>query len=209
MPSFGGRLLHHNATKGDKTRKRNALSAHLFRTVADTVRRKDLAFPFGKNRHPGTLSVDGCLTPLLRRLHCSVVAAFQVLIVDDDPWILKMVTTVLGKRGTRSTPPSTAGGLLKACEVKPDLIVTDIMMPKMDGWTLVRSLRQRSDLALTPVIFLSALGSDEDRIQGFRLGADDYLPKPFRFEELDLRVSNALRKRKAMTDSLRTQGPRR
>ena len=120
-----------------------------------------------------------------------------------------MVTTVLGKRGYKiHTAVDGQEAYLKAIEVKPDLIVTDIMMPKMDGWTLVRSLRARPDLAFTPVIFLSALGSDEDRIQGFRLGADDYLPKPFRFEELDLRVSNALRKRKAMTESVaRTQQP--
>ena len=128
---------------------------------------------------------------------------FQVLIVDDDPWILKMVTTVLSKRGYQiHTAVDGQAAYLKAVEIKPDLIVTDIMMPRMDGWTLVRSLRARADLALTPVIFLSALSSDEDRIQGFRLGADDYLPKPFRFEELDLRVGNALRKRKAMTESL-------
>ena len=127
----------------------------------------------------------------------------QVLIVDDDPWILKMVTTVLQKRGyTIHTAVDGQDAYLKAIEIKPDLIITDIMMPKMDGWTLVRSLRARSDLALTPVIFLSALSGDEDRIQGFRLGADDYLPKPFRFEELDLRVSNALRKRKAMAETM-------
>ena len=119
-----------------------------------------------------------------------------------------MVTTVLSKRGYKiHTAVDGQEAYLKAIEVKPDLIVTDIMMPKMDGWTLVRSLRARPDLANTPVIFLSALGSDEDRIQGFRLGADDYLPKPFRFEELDLRVSNALRKRKAMTESARPPQP--
>ena len=128
---------------------------------------------------------------------------FQVLIVDDDPWILKMVTTVLSKRGyVIHTAVDGQDAFMKAVDIRPDLIVTDIMMPKMDGWSLVRSLRARSDLALTPVIFLSALSGDEDRIQGFRLGADDYLPKPFRFEELDLRVSNALRKRKAMAETL-------
>ena len=112
-----------------------------------------------------------------------------------------MVTTVLSKRGYKiHTAADGQEAYLKAIEVRPDLIVTDIMMPKMDGWTLVRSLRARAELALTPVIFLSALGSDEDRIQGFRLGADDYLPKPFRFEELDLRVSNALRKRRPPVD---------
>jgi hypothetical protein len=65
----------------------------------------------------------------------------------------------------------------------------------MDGWELVRALRARPPLAFTPVLFLTALSGEEDRIRGFRLGADDFLPKPFRFEELDLRVSNALKKR--------------
>ena len=73
------------------------------------------------------------------------------------------------------------------------------MMPKLDGWSLVRALRPRPELALVPVIFLTALGGEEDRIRGFRLGADDYLPKPFRFEELDLRVANALKKAQART----------
>ena len=58
-----------------------------------------------------------------------------------------------------------------------------ISAPRLDGWALVKQLRSRPELALVPVIFLTALGSDEDRIRGFRLGADDYLAKPFRFEE--------------------------
>jgi CheY-like chemotaxis protein len=121
----------------------------------------------------------------------------KILIVDDDPWIVRMVTTVLEKRGHRVI--SAADGqeaFARATQPpQPDLIITDVMMPKMDGWGLVRSLRARPEFALVPVIFLTALGGDDDRIQGFRLGADDYLPKPFRFEELDLRVGNALRKR--------------
>ncbi len=124
------------------------------------------------------------------------MAALKVLIVDDDPWILRMVTTVLEKRGHAVFSAGDGQeAYAKALEVQPDLIVTDVMMPRMDGWALVRSLRARPEFALVPVIFLTALGSDEDRIHGFRLGADDYLAKPFRFEELDLRVGNALRKR--------------
>jgi CheY-like chemotaxis protein len=121
----------------------------------------------------------------------------KILIVDDDPWIVRMVTTVLEKRGHRVvTAADGEDGLARAMELPhPDLIITDVMMPKMDGWALVRGLRARPEFALVPVIFLTALGGDDDRIQGFRLGADDYLPKPFRFEELDLRVGNALRKR--------------
>lgn len=127
------------------------------------------------------------------------MAGAQILIVDDDPWIVRMVTTVLEKRGhTIHACVDGEDGLQKALKLRPDLIITDVMMPKMDGWTLVRSLRSRSELALTPVIFLTALGGDEERIRGFRLGADDYLPKPFRFEELDLRVANALRKRRTL-----------
>ena len=127
------------------------------------------------------------------------MAGAQILIVDDDPWIVRMVTTVLEKRGhTIHACVDGEDGLQKALKLRPDLIITDVMMPKMDGWTLVRSLRSRSELALTPVIFLTALGGDEERIRGFRLGADDYLPKPFRFEELDLRVANALRKRRSL-----------
>jgi CheY-like chemotaxis protein len=134
-----------------------------------------------------------------------------VLIVDDDPWILRMVSTLLEKRGYEIV---TAGdgeeALAKAERTAPDLIITDVMMPKVDGWTLVRTLRSRPGLALVPVIFLTALGGEEDRIRGFRLGADDYLPKPFRFEELDLRVQNALRKSqvtRASADQVRNAPP--
>jgi len=122
----------------------------------------------------------------------------RILIVDDDPWILRMVSTLLEKKGYQIVSASDGEeGLLRADQMKPDLIITDVMMPRMDGWTMVKHLRSRAgELSITPVIFLTALGGEEDRIKGFRLGADDYLPKPFRFEELDLRVTNALKKAK-------------
>ena len=121
----------------------------------------------------------------------------RILIVDDDPWILRMVSTLLEKKGYAIlTANDGEEGLIKADQLRPDLIITDVMMPKMDGWAMVKHLRSRSELAMTPVIFLTALSGEEDRIKGFRLGADDYLPKPFRFEELDLRVSKALEKAK-------------
>ncbi len=120
----------------------------------------------------------------------------RILVVDDDAWILRMVTTVLEKRGYEVVIARDGEeGLHKAQTTPPDLIITDVMMPKVDGWALVKHLRSKPDLAFVPVIFLTALGSDEDRIRGFRLGADDYLAKPFRFEELDLRVAKALKHR--------------
>jgi CheY-like chemotaxis protein len=124
------------------------------------------------------------------------MSSTRILVVDDDAWILRMVTTVLEKRGYEVIIARDGEeGLHKAQAAPPDLIITDVMMPKLDGWALVKTLRSRPELAFVPVIFLTALGSDEDRIRGFRLGADDYLAKPFRFEELDLRVAKALRHR--------------
>src|SRR5262249_3251240 len=124
------------------------------------------------------------------------MAATRILVVDDDAWILRMVTTVLEKRGYEVLVAHYGEeGLSKAQASPPDLIITDVMMPRLDGWALVKHLRSKPDLAFVPVIFLTALGSDEDRIRGFRLGADDYLAKPFRFEELDLRVAKALKHR--------------
>ncbi|MCA9667928.1 MAG: response regulator [Myxococcales bacterium] len=118
----------------------------------------------------------------------------RVLIVDDDPWICRMVGTMLQKRGhTVESAQSGKEGLALATSFRPHLVITDVLMSDMDGWTLVRSMRARPELSMVPVIFLTALNSDEDRILGFRLGADDYLAKPFRFEELELRVERVLR----------------
>jgi DNA-binding response OmpR family regulator len=119
----------------------------------------------------------------------------HILLVDDDPWILRMVSTVLEKRGYAiATASDGAEALRHANESPPDLVITDVMMPGMDGWTFVKNLRAQTRFSFVPVIFLTGLSGDDDRIRGFRLGADDYLPKPFRFEELDLRVANTLKK---------------
>src|SRR5207244_11337000 len=92
-----------------------------------------------------------------------------------------------------------------ALVTQPNLLITDVMMPHMDGWALVKALRARPEMSTLPVIFLTALSSDDDRIRGFRLGADDYVTKPFRFEELDLRVAKTLRRTQAMVNDAREQ----
>lgn len=115
-----------------------------------------------------------------------------------------MVATVLEKRGYAVlTANDGEEALALAISSSPDLLITDVMMPRMDGWTLVRSLRARPEFATLPVIFLTALAADEDRIRGFRIGADDYLSKPFRFEELDLRVAKTMRRAHSMTRDAR------
>jgi DNA-binding response OmpR family regulator len=123
------------------------------------------------------------------------MAAPRILVVDDDAWTLRMITAVLEKRGYQlDIARDGEEGLQRALKERPDLIITDVMMPRMDGWSLVKALRAHSEFAFVPVLFLTALAGEEDRIHGFRLGADDFLAKPFRFDELELRVSRTLKR---------------
>ena len=118
----------------------------------------------------------------------------RILIVDDDPWIRRMVSTMLQRQGhVVETAENGAAGIEAVDSFRPVLIITDVLMDHMDGWAFVRRLRANPNTSMIPVIFLTALSSDQDRIRGFRLGADDYLSKPFRFEELGLRVERTLR----------------
>ncbi|HZN61511.1 MAG TPA: response regulator [Planctomycetota bacterium] len=130
----------------------------------------------------------------------------RILVVDDDEWILRMVSTVLrSEKYELMTASNGEEGLATAQSTRPDLIILDVMMPKMDGWTFIKQLRSMPEFGFVPVIFLTALDSSKDRVLGFRLGADDYLPKPFQAEELVVRVATAMRRRKAMESGLRTQ----
>lgn len=128
----------------------------------------------------------------------------RVLVVDDDEAIVRLARHVLAKRGFDvEIAVDGEEALEKARSLKPDVIVSDVMMPKVDGLELIRSLRADPAFALVPVIFLSALGSTEDRLKGLRLGADDYLPKPFHLEELAMRVAIAAKHRARLRHTLR------
>jgi len=155
---------------------------------------------------PETGGAAGLTRPSAPGYAQASIMAPHVLVADDDAWILRMVATVLEKRGySVETASDGEDALARALARAPDLLITDVMMPRMDGWTLVKALRARPELAALPVIFLTALSSDDDRIRGFRLGADDYVPKPFRFEELDLRVAKTLRRTQSMMQDARNQ----
>src|SRR5262245_51421109 len=111
----------------------------------------------------------------------------RVLVVEDDKKIASFVTSGLKQSGfavDHSADGEEAYALASATPY--DAAVVDIMLPKMDGLTLVQQLRR--DKIKTPVIFLSAKGSVEDRIKGLQMGGDDYLTKPFSFAELLARV---------------------
>jgi len=118
-----------------------------------------------------------------------------VLVIDDDPQLLGLLRLTLEREGFRViTAESGEEGLRRAYEVRPDVIVLDIMMPQMDGWAVCRRLRDVCDV---PILILSARTETESVIKGFSLGADDYLSKPCSLEELVFRLRAILRRARA------------
>jgi len=117
----------------------------------------------------------------------------KLLIVDDEREIRTMIESFLRKEGfTRIYQASGCAETLEICRsIKPDIAILDVMLPDGDGFSLLTSLRQISDM---PVLFLSARGEDEDRLLGLGLGADDYIVKPFLPRELILRLTAILRR---------------
>ena len=116
----------------------------------------------------------------------------RILVVDDDPNTTRLVKLYLQRDGhTVTTAADGVEALNAAREKHPDLIVLDIMMPKMDGIEVCKVLRQESD---TPIIMLTARTTDEDKLKGLDTGADDYVTKPFSPGELAARVRAVLRR---------------
>jgi two-component system OmpR family response regulator len=139
-----------------------------------------------------------------RRGDTLVAMPGRILIVDDDPDLRRGIQIVLFNSGYQTLLAADGEeGLQLALAEKPDLIVTDVMMPRRDGWSLVRSLRSHSELSLTPVVFLTALDGQEDALRGYTLGADDFLTKPINLTALPLRIGAALERRRQLDDLLR------
>ncbi len=111
--------------------------------------------------------------------------AKRLLVVDDDPGLLLAVSETLRAEGYDvKTARRGSDALVRVAEALPDLIISDIRMPGMDGYQLVRNLRSNARTRLVPVVFLTAKDETADRIQGFRTGVDAYITKPFEPEEL-------------------------
>ena len=109
-----------------------------------------------------------------------------ILIIDDDTVLLSLLRQSLERAGYAvETAANGLNGLQRAYDVHPDLVVLDVMMPRMDGWEVCARLREVSQV---PIIMLTAKDQEGDKLRGFRLGIDDYVTKPFSFAELAARV---------------------
>lgn len=124
----------------------------------------------------------------------------RILIIEDDRTLCAQLGELLRGQGY-ATSSSNLGeaGLGMAISDAPDLVLLDVLLPDLNGFSVLRRLREHQQ---TPVIMLTACGAEEERIRGLRHGADDYLPKPFNITELQLRIDAVLR-RTRVTDSVR------
>lgn len=124
----------------------------------------------------------------------------RLLLIDDDVELVALLREYLEGEGFAIVAAHDGeAGVRAAAELAPDLVVLDVMLPKLGGFDVLRRLRERSAL---PVVMLSARGEEIDRVVGLELGADDYLPKPFSPRELVARIRAVLRRGRERTSEI-------
>jgi two-component system, OmpR family, KDP operon response regulator KdpE len=125
--------------------------------------------------------------------------AEKILVIDDKKEMTWLLERALAEEGYEvETAHDGHEGLRQAYASRPDLILLDVMMPGMDGWDMLRRLREFSDV---PVIMLTAVGHEDDKVHGLDIGADDYVTKPFGMQELKARIRAALRRAASIQSS--------
>lgn len=130
----------------------------------------------------------------------------KILVVDDDDSINELIKINLEISGydVISAFDGLQGFTLAKQEL-PDLIVLDVMMPDVDGYTVAKRVRENASTAEIPILMLTAMGQLEDKVKGFDIGVDDYLVKPFEMDELKVRVRALLKRVNAIPESLATK----
>ena len=123
------------------------------------------------------------------------MAGERILVVEDESAIVDIVCRALRRHGYETESAGDGDAALdKAATLRPDLVILDLMLPKMDGWEVCRRLRAMPETASTPVIMLTARRDERDVLDGLEIGADDYIKKPFSLAELVARVRALLRR---------------
>ncbi len=129
----------------------------------------------------------------------------KIVLIEDDSDLYSLIQYNLEKEGFTMVGAQTGKGAIELCRrERPDLIILDIMLPDSDGLEICRAIRNHSELAPVPVIFLTARASETDRIVGLELGANDYIVKPFFIRELIARIKIHFRGQPPVTKILRS-----
>jgi DNA-binding response OmpR family regulator len=129
----------------------------------------------------------------------------KIVLIEDDADLYSLIQYNLEKEGFTMAGAQTGKGAIDLCRrERPDLIILDIMLPDSDGLEICRAIRNHSELAAVPVIFLTARASETDRIVGLELGANDYIVKPFFIRELIARIKIHFRGQPPATKILRS-----
>lgn len=126
----------------------------------------------------------------------------RILVVEDDPDIAELIQRYLERAGHTVERLASGGPVLPRLRSDPpDLVVLDLMLPELDGLTICQAMRSNPPTATLPIIMLTARSDEADRVNGLEMGADDYLTKPFEFDELVARVRALLRRGQAAESS--------
>jgi two-component system OmpR family response regulator len=126
----------------------------------------------------------------------------RLLVVDDEPNIVELLSAALRYAGFEVATATSGNEALQVAERwKPDLLVLDVMLPDLDGFSVVRQLRGRR--RAVPVVFLTAKDANEDKVMGLTVGGDDYVTKPFSLEEMVARIRAVLRRTQGTTEVTR------
>ena len=121
-------------------------------------------------------------------------AGKTILVLEDDPSVQMLVRKALSMYGFQVTVAEDGlDGLMKLEQLKPDLIIADMMMPRLDGMAFVKAIKSHSDTRQIPVIFLTAKSDPKSMIEGINVGARFYVTKPFQIDDLIAKVQKALR----------------
>ena len=132
-------------------------------------------------------------------------APARVMVVDDTPHNVKLLADLLGVKGYAvSTAATGEEALAKMATERPDLVLLDVMMPGLSGYEVCARIRANADTALLPVVLVTSLDPQQERVKGIEVGADDFLSKPINQPELFARVRSLLRV-KALQDEVRSQ----
>jgi two-component system KDP operon response regulator KdpE len=122
----------------------------------------------------------------------------KLLIIEDDANLVEALALYFDTAGYQvATAADGADGLQMVHTELPDLVILDIMMPRLDGWEVCRRIREVSDV---PIIMLTARGQEAEKVRGLQMGADDYVSKPFSLRELEARIESVLRRSRLLPD---------